>query len=381
MNYSNYLSILNSGTYRQRIKVELLRPSDESPYGVVDTYLENSSGSSLNISWQNGVRRTCSIALINLSDSPYYIDPDSLYINSKFKLHLGLEDGIGNIEWFACGVFLMDDPQLTSQFSQSILTLKGIDKFGAYSSIRGELDGTYQIPLNTDISVSIKSILTDLVNDPKAPIIDVSLVGKTNPYTIVKEIGSKIGDVLLELSSINSNNIYYNTEGQLVIEPDFDFSTQSSQFDFTTEQFQYLGNTTLTYKFSELYNSVLVISSNTNDITYSYRAQNNNLLSPVSIPNLGFERCFVYRTDILNSVVQCMDLANYILLRKTIMQSEISFSSIPLYHLSVGDVITLTDSNLKLNKKRYIISSISLPLQVGSQMTINCVETQELILN
>lgn len=377
MNFTNYLSLVNSQIYHQRIKLELLRQSDESIYDVIDTYLENTSSSTLNIQWVNGMRKACSITLINLPNSPYYIDPDSIYVNTRFKLWLGLEDETGNVEWSSQGIYLMADPSVTSNFSQSELTLNLVDKFGMFSTVRGELEASYQIPVGTDISSAIQSILT-LMNDPKPPIIHSSLVGKTLPYTIIKDIGAKLGDLLLEIASINSNNIYYNNDGYLVVEPDFDFNTLFSQWDYTTEQFQYLGNTRLTYKFSELYNAVLVTSTLSSGLSYSAKVQNNNLLSPVSIPNIGYERIFPYKSEVLSSNQMCEDLANYILTRKTTIQSEVSFYSIPMYHYDVSQVITLTDNNLKLNKDRYIVNSISLPLNTGAQMTVNCVKIKEL---
>ncbi len=400
MNFQNYLSILNSGDFLPHIKVELLRFSDETPYQQMGTYKDvttssNSTASfghipntvkshfsslhhsgNLNIQRANGVRRTVDLTLINTPDNPNYIDPNMLYIRSKFQLYLGLEDGSQNIEWFPHGLFVINDPSVVSNYSNGTIAFQGIDKFGLWTEVGGELDSSLIIPLGSSVIGAIQSTLT-LAGDIKKPIIDTYLVGKTVPYTMTYKIGDKIGQVLIDLAQLYSCNIYYDEIGQLVIERDIPDEIKSSQWDFTTEQFHYMGAKN-DYRFSELYNAVLVVGSNINGQTVSYKARNMNLLSPTSIPNVGFERVFYYQSDNLSTVQECQDLANYILYRKTAVQNEVEIYSTPMLHILPDQIITLTDSSMNLNRERYIVNKLTIPLKIGDKCTLDVVKSKEI---
>lgn len=379
MSYDNYLNILKSGIYRQRIKIELLRPEDESVVSEITDYLDSTNGS-INIVYENGIRRTCSFQINNTPNNPYYIDSNSIYINSMFKIWLGLEDDIGNVEWFSNGVYCLDNPSLSSAFSDSKLQLRGNDKFWNFSSIKGNLNSVYIIPLGTKITVAIQSIL-DLVGDKKTPIFHSSLLNKVTPFTITKEASSTLSELLLELASIYASNIYYNSDGILVVEPDVDSEVKSSVWDYNQSEFQYLG-ASMEYLWSDLYNAVKVVGSNISGTTATFTSYNNSLLSDTSIPNLGYERCFLYSSDVLDTVQKCTDLSIYILKRKMKNQSEISINSVPMYHISnsESDVITISDSSLRLNGERFLISSATIPLTVGSQMQLKCSKEKDLVL-
>ena len=380
MNFDNYLNILKSGIYRQRVKVELLHHEDESVISEISNYLDSTNGS-ISISYSNGIRRTCSFEINNTPDNPYYIHPDSLYLNSMFKISTGLEDENGNIEWFSQGIYCIDNPSITSEFSNSKIQLRGSDKFWNFSNIKGNLNATYIIPLGTKITTAIQSIL-NLVGDKKTPIFHSSLLDKTTPFTITEEASSNLSNILLKLASIYSMNIYYNTDGILVVEPDLDNNLKSSVWDYNQNEFEYLGGS-LEYLWDEIYNSVKVIGTNINSVAVNYTSKNNSLLSPTSIPNLGYERTYLHQSDALDTEIKCQDLSIYILKQKMKDQSQISINSIPMYHISnsESDIITLSDTNLRLNEERFLITSATLPLSIGGQMQLNCCKEKELILS
>jgi len=379
MNFDNYIKLLKSGIYRQRLRVELLRPEDESVVSEITNYLDSTSGS-INISYTNGIRRTCSFEINNTLDNPYYIHPDSLNINSMFKIWLGLEDENENIEWFSQGVYCIDNPTISSDFSNSKISIRGSDKFWNFSNIKGNLSGTYIISINTNITTAIQSIL-DLVKDTKTPIFHSSLLDKKTPFTITKDANSKLSDLLIELASIYSMNIYYNSEGVMVVEPDTENEVKSSVWDFNQNEFQHLGGS-LEYLWDDLYNSVKVVGSNINGSTANYTSYNNSLLSPTSIPNIGYERCYLHTSDVLDTETKCKDLSEYILKQKMKENSEISINSIPMYHISnsESDIITISDSNMRLNEERFLVTALTIPMSVGGQMQIKAVKEKELII-
>ena len=370
--FQDYLDTLQSGTYVQKIKIVLLR-EDETPREEI-TILIGNSGGTLSVNRANGVRRTVNLNIMNL-DNTYIPNPESFWVHQKFMLYLCLEIN-GEDYWLPQGVFVLDDPSVSSNFSESLISIKGVDKFGMLNQIGGELGYTYIINTDTDIISAITDTLA-LSNDPKTPIIDSYLIGFTTPYTMTYEPSSKIGDVLIDLAQLYSCSIYFNEVGQLVVERDAEDDIKSSLWDFTTNDFTYLGAVN-TYKWSDLFNAVRVVGSNINGSDVSYKATNENLSSSTSVPNLGFERIYYYYSDTLDTEQKCQDLAEYILRRKTAVQNEVQINSIAMYHLNPDEIITLTDNNLGLTKERYIINDFNLQLQIGGQLTISTVKSKEI---
>ena len=77
--FQDYIDTLNSGTYKQKIKLQLLRSEDESIREEIISIIENSSGS-VNIQRTNGIRRTCDITLFNL-DGKYVPNINNFWID------------------------------------------------------------------------------------------------------------------------------------------------------------------------------------------------------------------------------------------------------------------------------------------------------------
>ena len=375
LTYLDYLRALKSSIIKPIIRLDFLRNEDFTVYNTVTASLENGSGT-LSVQRQNGIRKTLDFTLIN-TNGQYSISPDTIYWRSKFKLYLGLEIN-GEDFLIPQGIFVIDDPEVVSKFSERKVNIHAIDLFGELDgSLGGELPSIYKLPLNTDMITAINQVLTES-SISTSTIVDTSIIGKTTPYTIEKTYGSDTyGDLLIELAQIYSCNCYFNEDGNLVVEKDELDKNKASLWDFTTEEFNYLGSN-IKYKFSEVYNSVYVIGANINGAIVKYKAQNNNLLDPNSIPNIGFERVKIMEEPNLETQEQCQNLAEYWLKRTTASQNEISISSVPMYHLQADEIITLTDPQQNLDRERFLINSYSIPLKIGGEMSITAVKSQDL---
>ena len=378
---SDYYAKLRTRYRKPKIKIELLHREDESIYRSITTDLINSSGA-LTISNQNGLRRHLDLSLVNL-DGEYLPDIDGLWVGGKIKLWLG-EEIDGEDLWFPQGVFVLTNPDAESYRSSRILRLKAVDKFGLLDgTVGGETNSTYIVPVGSNVYTVLRELLngtstSDLPVDIKTPILDQQYAAEVTPYTLRKEVGDVLGNVLLELQGMLSANVFYNVNGEIVFERDSSDDIKGSLWDFSTDEFNYLG-ATRTYKFDEVYNAVRVIGDNIDGNLALYEAQNTNLASPTSIQNLGFQRTWVIEDPVINTDTLAEDRANYELKRVTALYSDISLSAIPMYHLDVDHVITLTDSGLGLNRDRFLINEITIPLSTGGQMTISASKTEELI--
>jgi hypothetical protein len=378
---SDYYAKLRTRYRKPKIKVELLHREDESVYQSITSDLINASGS-LRISNVNGLRRYLDLTLKN-TGGDYLPDIDGLWLGGKIKLWLG-EEINGEDYWIPQGVFVLNNPDAESYIGSKVLRIKAIDKFGMLDgTVGGELNSTYIVPVSSNIYTVLRELLNgtstnDLPTDIRSPVLDQIYASEVTPYTLRKEVEDVLGNVIIELQGMLSANVFYNVNGEMVFERDSDDSTKGSLWDFSTEEFNYLG-ATRTYKFNEVYNAVRVIGDNVDGDIALYEAQNINLVSPTSIQNLGYQRTFIINDPIINTDALAEDRANYELKRKTALYSDISLTVIPMYHLDVDNVITLTDASLGLNRDRFLINDITIPLTIGGQMTIQASKTEELV--
>lgn len=379
----DYIDEINRGIYKPKARISFLRLEDESIYADA---IGDIAGGSLQISRNNGVRRSCNISLVNV-ESEYIPNVDGIWVNSKFFLELGLEID-GENYFFPQGIFVVRNPSVVSTNSSSTLEISGIDKFSLLDGqLGGNLNATYIIPDATDINDSIKTILELYLDDDslipldsKTPILQAIEAGKEDtPYTVRQDIGGTYGNVLLELNAMLSRNMFYNELGHLVFEEDFNDSTKGSEWDFTEEKSAYLGSRH-TYEFEQLYNKIIVIGDNINGQIFDATATNANSQSDTNISRIGvkikvIEDSIIYTTELAEK------RAEYELKRLNALQSAITITSVPMYHLDVDRVITLTDSKLGLDEERFVIQSINIPLGVGGIMTTNAVRSEELVLS
>jgi len=374
-NFNDYINALESGTYTRKVKIELLR-SDETVREEITTLISNTNGN-LSIKRNNGVRRTCSFDIFNL-DNKYIPNPENFYIHQKFRLSLCLEIPNKTDFFLPQGVYILDNPSVSSKFSNSLISINGVDKFSLLNGdLNGEIGYVYIINIDTDVSQAIKSVL-ELSGDPQPPLIDTSLVGLKTPYTMTYQPNDTLGKIITDLSQLYACSCFYNENGQLEISKDVDDDIKSPLWDFSTNSFVYQGGSNQ-FNWSDLYTSVRVVGSNiASGVAVSHTVVNSNLLSPTSVQNLGFDRIFFYQTDTISTEQQCIDLSEYILKRKTAVQNSVQINSLGMFHLNSDAIITLTDSKLGLNKERFLINDINLQLNSNGTLSINAVKSKEI---
>lgn len=369
--FQDYLNELTKTLRRPIIKIEFLR-ADETPFKdvTIDLRLEGS----LSINNKNGTRRSVGFTLDNITKQ-YFPDLDSgIWIGRKIKLSMGLR--VNDSDYLLeSGVFVMNNPMVTSDGSVQI---DAIDKFSMLDgSLGGELDSIFIANAGITVRNVIKTLML-LTTDTKDVIIDNNIASQTLPYQIIHEEGSTVGDIILELADAFSCNVYYNEQGFLVFEKDTSDATKGSIWTFTDgiDETNYQGGSA-DWKFSDVYNSILIIGDNINGAIATGRVRNNDLLSPTSIPNLGFERVKVIHDNIIYNNTLAVERGKYELKRATALLTSSSLSSVPVYHLDVDKVVEIYDDYLNFSGKRCLIDSITIPFN-NTAMSLNLVDTFEI---
>lgn len=368
---SRFLEYLSEDVFEMIYKIEFLRDEDESVYATIEDDAIN--GGSLNISFNEGVRRTCSFTIIN-DNLKYNSIIDGLTLNSKFKLYSGyVIDGLDVL--IPKGVFYFDNPSFISSNSSRTIVIKGTDKWAGLNGVNsGILEGTYVAEAGTDFSDLVKSLLLiNIASDPIDPIIDTSLSTLQLPYDITRNAGETVSDIILEACYAVSAYCYYNTEGQLVVEPFTQDSLKGSVYEFSKDNKNYI-QSSKTQLNGDVYNSVQITADNiqNSSVALYYEALNERADDKNSIINLGKKKVKVVTeyTEGIQTEEELEIRALWELQRYTLNDSSYSISSRPIFQLDVNQVVTLTDDASSTNEDRCLVLSISEPIGTSGLQNI-----------
>ena len=179
--------------------------------------------------------------------------------------------------------------------------------------------------------------------------------------------------MLLEYATILRADIYYDVHGRLVIEPlittadDITDTNKEILWDYTTEDKCFLGMTR-TFNFDKVYNDFIVLGNILNGYQFKGRVQNRNPMSDTCVQRIGLRTKEPEENNQYVSDEQCKELAMYDAKIYTIIQKSGQISSVPLFHLDVNKLVTLSTPNNNMSKELYLISGFS--LSSNSNMTI-----------
>ena len=398
LTFYDYLDALEKPVIVPCLKLEWLNPDDTISHEITSS-LYNTNGT-LNISNQNGCRRTFNLQIHNI-DGKFDIDVNKIWLGQKVKLYLGLY--IDDTPYFIQqGVFYITNPTDIMNPSTKCIQINCVDKWGYLDgSLFGTLEGKYKVPVGADIFTATKKLLmTDKGNgypiDNITP--NISTYFKTKmtqrtdgklisvletPFTADIDRGQTYADVLIQFNTMLAGCIYYDIVGRLNIEPNEDDLLDYNKeivYNFTQKNCEVLGKSR-DYQFNEVYNDILCVGATINGYMASGRATNTNIQSDLCVQRIGkktkvFEDTNYYCDEL------CQDWANYLLRRNTILQSSLNITTIPMYHLDVNKLITITNEKNHLEQEKFLINSLSIPLGVG-QMSMSVISVSELekILN
>jgi hypothetical protein len=374
--FADYLQFMEtSSVFPHLAKFEFLNP-DETVYA---SFTSEVTGGNIAANRANGVRRSCSINVQNINDTFTPNPVSGIWVNQKFKLSLGYKIN-GEEYYIPQGTFGMSNPQNTHIKSQKDATISGVDKFGFLNGqLGGRFSSTYSIAAGTNVITSIKSVLIEsAINDPITPLLLID-ASATTPYTIYKEYGTTFSDLLLELNSILSYNMYYNLNGRFICEPDTLNSLKPPQWNFNTSSKVYLG-ITQDPNFDEAYNIVMVVGDNVNGNQALGIARNDDPSSPLSIMRIGEKLAPPITDAVISTDQQAIDRANWELRRYASLSINATITCIPLLHLDVDQIITVTDEDANLNNERFLINSLNIPLdpKSGQTMTITATKANDI---
>lgn len=356
-------------------------------------------GGSLSVNLQNGQRRSVSVTLSNV-DAQFDYNVNNLWFGQQIALDEGMILPDGTEYYIQQGVFVITNPEEVYNSTEKTMELDLSDKWANIDgTLGGNLEGTYEVAVGTNIFTPISSLLSqDIGNgyarDDISPIYTVYYKGKTqtlpdgtsvslmdSPYTLtVSGDGGTEADVILKLAEMLNAMVGYDASGALRVDAsqdDLDDSTKPVLWTFSPDETTLIGMTYST-KNTEVYNDYIVVGEQLDDYTQpAGRAQNLDPRSPTNINIIGRktirQTASGYATD-----QQCKDLAEWKLKRSTVLQKLVTIACPQILHLQENCLVEVARTDKRGTPvERHLIQSFSRPLTGTDSMSISCVSVQD----
>jgi len=392
--YQAYLDMLKED-FTPYAQLELLYPDNTVAEKVTSDFIATGS---VNVNFQNGTRRTASITIDN-GTNKRFIGPNSLWFGQQIRLSAGLILPDGTPYLLPQGVFYLNDPNHEFMPTSNMLTLPLIDKW-AYldGTLFGALEGNYVAQINSDIYDQIVAVLAidrgnGIAIDNTPPVLSSYFVNKTVtlpdgtsiavtkvPYEMrVEPNGNSYATVLLEFNNMLTGIIGYDNTGRLRVEPsnyDIDDLNKPTQWEFQLTEKEFMGGT-YSPKMSDVYNVVQVIGDILNGYQAKGEAINDDASSETSIYGSIGRKVKRLEDTTYYADSQCQELAEWHLKRMKALQSSISFSSSPIYHLQENMLVSVPNPENNFEMEPFLVNGFTLPIGIG-EMSVNATSVNKI---
>jgi len=377
IDYIKVNELLKREIYNLHCKIYVLRSDETIDYEIPqeDIILDSISFSE---NYNQGERRNLSFSLIN-SDNKYTPNLRGIWVNTKFRYDVGIEDRYTKqIYWFQAGIYILSNPNLTHNNSDEQITYNLRDKWAVLEGNKSTVTNIMEIPIGSNVGETIQGILN--IDDGTGNLIDPipiqlasSLKDLVTPYTITKDVGTKLADLILELAYTINAEIYYDEYGQLKIVPMVesmqDTKKQVLWYYNENEIINNYSSKQILFAVEDFVNEIHVIGNNINGDNVYGVATNDNIESQFSVPRIGLRIAEPIEDTSISTEEQAKDRATYELRKTTIKQTQISIQVLfnPLLKVnSLIDIESKENGNEKL-----VIQSISFSMPNGI-MNVGC---------
>lgn len=419
--YIDYLKIVANPDFMQPLtKIEFLNPDNTVAYAVDGTYKRKYGypdsraflqDGNINISLNNGQRRTASIRFENL-DNAFDYAINKLWFGRRVRLLKGVILRDGSEFYISQGVFYLNSPKTGWKPNSRTAEYSLVDKW-AYldGTLFGNLESTYEVPAfvggsttqRTNIFEAMQAILqlsvfehkytpdktkqvdnvtpifTDYYNNRFTTINGQQVAMNLMPKTVTTAMGGTYGKVLLDLNALIAGWIGYDSNGALRVDASPDDLNDADKpvmwsFDENSKTFFGLDETANP---AQVFNDIIVWGENLDGSAVGARATNYDSKSDTNANLIGL-KTYIESSDINYSNEQCQALANWYLKRKTVLQKSVTISCSQMYHLQENNLISVPRSD-KPNSpiEKHLIQAISIPLKPNASMSITATSVND----
>lgn len=376
-----YLSALKRPHIQYAMKIELLSKW-ETVIGDITRIIDYDNSGQININYNQLVRRSCSLTIANV-DKKYVPSPVSCFwYNRKFKLWVGVLVG-DNTYWFSQGVYYSKSATgnahqisieavdkggaLNGDLKMNLINTKTVYKSG--STIADIIRNTLVMPLmNYDDDNAVGG---DSVIDNIEPLIDVYYENQKLMADITIDQNSYVGKLFEDIAEGYGADIYYDTNGRLVIGRQADiffidgYLRRERLWNFSSE-YSTMAGVNYSYNFDAI-NAVTVYTDDTKQEYTSCTVYNDNLVSPCRVGAIGLRRGESQQINYINvgkdeMKERCRQYAVLYLLKECMRGMSVNFNCPTMPHFDVNKPIGITDDFMNVKNETFVIQSLTIPL-------------------
>ena len=389
--------------------VKLARLDFLNPNGSVLFTLDNNPNNAksgafiqsgeLSVNLQNGARRIATVTLSNL-DGEFDYNVNKLWFGQQVRLWEGMILPSGQDFYVSQGVFYVKDPDEVFEPGLKQTTLTLVDKW-AYldGALFGNLEGTYEVPLNSNVFNVIQSVLnldrgngqkidssvpifTSYYNGKTTTLPDGSSVPLTNtPYTYrCDSENGTYADIILEMNTMLAGWIGYDANGQLRLDPSQDDiidTTKPVQWQFSTTNSTFLG-ATYSVKNSEVYNDIIIVGESLSEYgqtagrATNYDPKSDTNANIIGLKTKRYQQAGYYTQDI------CESLAVFKLKRESVLKKSVSIKCSQLFHIQENNLVTIERTDKPGNPiERHLVVGYTRPIAQNGEMVLNATSVMD----
>ena len=401
--YLDYLSMLKR-PFRKLCRLRFLQPDGSTAF-MLDNRAKGArhgafiADGQITHNWQNGRRTSATVTLDNV-DGAYDYAFNTIWFGQEIALDEGLVLSDGVTEFYIQqGVFLIDTPTEDVQPTGKTATYNLVDKVAALDgSLGGNLDGTYQVDVGTNIFSPIVTLLnedkgngypidrvtpvfTEYYNSRTQTLPDGTTANMaTAPYTLTVDAGQTKWAVIEGLVAMVNGWVGYDETGALRIDPSQDDIIDADkpvQWEFTMNEAQLLGMS-YSVKNTEVFNDYIVVGDAMDDNSQPKgRAEIRDPASPVDIAAIGRKTIRVQQSG-FGTDKQCQDYAAWMVKRSSVLQRAVTISCSQLLHIRGNELVSLVRTDKAGNPvERHLVQGFSRPLTWSGAMQLNCTSVHD----
>ena len=308
----------------------------------------------------------------------YSVGVNGVWFMSRFGLEMGIGMPDGGTAWVKRGVYVAQQPGQSHSSDRDVVQVSAADKWCLFSGPSGRLESAYEIESGSKIIPIIESIQavdreSGVPFDSQPLYVHQSLVDKTTQAKISMSAGQTYADILLELATQMSAEIFYNSAGRLTIMPISEATLdngKASSWDFEEGRGE-IDSLGFSFNASEVFNRVIVIGSTSNGQYHRAEASNDDPTSPTGVQRIGVRTASIINDANITTDYLAEERAQYELRKILLLRTSTSFNT-PLNPFPyINGVITVTSPYFDMTRERFVVQSISCPLDYSGTMSIS----------
>lgn len=223
----------------------------------------------------------------------------------------------------------------------------------------------YTTPFDT--GYSLEALISSIASNAGIKKKQLPVTGITVNKTFSFDPGVPRWEAMKQIANAYNYSLYFNAQGELVMTLFVDPSTESPALYIETGTEGQIASYEKATTDTRMYNFILVTgeSSDSSIPNVFAIAQNTDPNSPTSIAEIG-ERVYQYSSSWLLTTQQCQDVADKFLAVHSLEEFELSFETLMLPWLDVGNILGFIDPNQAPgDPNMFLLTGLTFPLSLG----------------